>query len=642
MIDDQSTLATLLDGIQTRLQALSRTASPQGLERLEPVSIPSGSALGRIQHVFQLSSFEVGLLLLPIAVELCPGLDDVLATLAGSPLQRAPTLSLALAILPEPHWDAIAPQAPLRHYHLIQLGPGDIFSRRPITVEERVLHALMGVPSMDLRVQRRVIPLRNGGPLPPSYEAIAQDVGQTLVADSPTLLQLDGTDALTRRSIVAEACEARGLQGYCLNGQDVPLDVADQELLLQLWAREAGLEAIALLVELPSPQAVDVLRATIAFLERVEGRVVCSSDGEKLALGRVVKRLPIPTLTFEQRLELWQTAFAPNITVPESTLAPIAAQFRLDRGRILATATTVQETLQNQPQIAVEPLLWQTCREQARPQLQGLIQSVRVTATLKQLVLPELPMQMLRATVGQVRKKAQVHYQWGFAERGERGAGTTVIFAGPSGTGKTMAAEAIAHALDLNLYRIDLSAVVSKYIGETEENLRAVFDAAEAGGAILLFDEADALFGKRTEVRDSHDRHANIEVSYLLQRMESYEGLAILTTNLRKSVDDAFLRRMQFIVDFPFPDKSLRRRIWQGIFPSATPCEGLDYDQLAQLSVAGGNIASIARNGAYLAAAAGDSVTMAHLLTAARLEYAKLSRTIPAGEIQGWLGSQAM
>jgi SpoVK/Ycf46/Vps4 family AAA+-type ATPase len=199
-----------------------------------------------------------------------------------------------------------------------------------------------------------------------------------------------------------------------------------------------------------------------------------------------------------------------------------------------------------------------------------------------------------------------------------------------------MGAEALANDLHLDLYRIDLASVVSKYIGETEKNLRRVFDAADQSGAILLFDEADALFGKRSEVKDSHDRYANIEVSYLLQRMEAYRGLAILTTNMKTALDPAFLRRLRFIVEFPFPDTTQRLRIWQRAFPPATPTEALDFSRLAQLRIAGGNIRSIAVSAAFLAADAGEPVRMSHLMAAARGEYAKLQRQLTAAESKAW------
>jgi SpoVK/Ycf46/Vps4 family AAA+-type ATPase len=230
-----------------------------------------------------------------------------------------------------------------------------------------------------------------------------------------------------------------------------------------------------------------------------------------------------------------------------------------------------------------------------------------------------------------------VYDEWGFADRGSRGLGISVLFTGSSGTGKTMAAEVLANDLQLDLYRIDLSQVVSKYIGETEKNLKRVFDAAEEGGAVLLFDEADALFGKRSEVKDSHDRYANIEVSYLLQRMEAYRGLAILTTNMKQALDTAFLRRIRFVVQFPFPDSGQRAAIWQRSYPAQTPVRDLDYAKLAQLSVPGGNIRNIALHAAFLAAEAGEPVRMTHLLGAARVEYAKMERPLSETEIGGWV-----
>ena len=210
------------------------------------------------------------------------------------------------------------------------------------------------------------------------------------------------------------------------------------------------------------------------------------------------------------------------------------------------------------------------------------------------------------------------------------------MFAGASGTGKTLAAEVLANELRLDLYRIDLSQVVSKYIGETEKNLRKVFEAAEHGGVVLCFDEADALFGKRSEVKDSHDRYANIEVSYLLQRMEAYRGLAILTTNLKGSLDTAFLRRIRFAVDFPFPDAGHRSEIWRRMFSAPAPTEGLDIARLARLNVSGGNIRNIALNAAFLAAEAQEPIRMSHLLRASQLEYAKLDKPLPVGDVSDW------
>jgi SpoVK/Ycf46/Vps4 family AAA+-type ATPase len=249
------------------------------------------------------------------------------------------------------------------------------------------------------------------------------------------------------------------------------------------------------------------------------------------------------------------------------------------------------------------------------------------------LVLGDREKDLLRGIVASTRQRFRVYEEWGFARAGDRGLGISALFAGDSGTGKTTAAEAIAHELDLDIYRIDLSMVVNKYIGETEKNLKKIFDAAEDGGAILLFDEADALFGKRSEVKDSHDRYANIEVGYLLQRMESYKGLAILTTNLKNSLDRAFTRRIMFIINFPFPNEKSRMQIWKKVFPPSVPLSGLDYAKLGSFELAGGNIHNIALGASFLAADEGSPVGMTHIARAAREEYEKIGRPFPAGRI---------
>ena len=262
---------------------------------------------------------------------------------------------------------------------------------------------------------------------------------------------------------------------------------------------------------------------------------------------------------------------------------------------------------------------------------------IETKATWDDLILPEKQLKTLQEIAAQFRQQAKVIQEWGFSRKNSRGLGMTSLFSGPSGTGKTTAAEVLAREFNLDLYRIDLSSVVSKYIGETEKNLRRIFDAAESGSAVLLFDEADALFGKRTEVKDSRDRHANVEVSYLLQRMEAYQGLAILTTNLKKALDQAFLRRIRFIVSFPFPNNQARGEIWARIFPAETPTQGLDPKKLASLSLSGGNIANIALNAAFLAADSGEPVMMKHILAASRSECAKIEKPWVESEVRGWV-----
>jgi SpoVK/Ycf46/Vps4 family AAA+-type ATPase len=288
------------------------------------------------------------------------------------------------------------------------------------------------------------------------------------------------------------------------------------------------------------------------------------------------------------------------------------------------------------PAAAQTQVLWARCREEAGLPIGDLAERIVPRAQWDQLVLPEPQLRLLRMLTAQLRRRSRVLDDWGFAQQSGRGLGTAALFAGPSGTGKTMAAEVIAGTLALDLYRIDLSQVVSKWLGETEKNLAQLFDAADAGGAVLLFDEADALFGKRSEVRDSHDRYANIEVSFLLQRLETYRGLAVLATNSEQAVDQAFLRRLRCIVRFPQPDAAQRAAIWQRVLPSQTPTEALRTDLLARLSVSGGTIRNIALTAAYLAADAGAPVRMADLRVAAEIECAKLNRPLSATETAGW------
>jgi SpoVK/Ycf46/Vps4 family AAA+-type ATPase len=314
----------------------------------------------------------------------------------------------------------------------------------------------------------------------------------------------------------------------------------------------------------------------------------------------------------------------------------LAGQFSLDFPSIHQIARTelAETTVQND---SLQQRIWRACLLKTTPDLDQLAQRIDPKATWDDLVLPQEALALLRQIVNQVDQRGKVYNDWGFLATMNRGLGLSVLFAGESGTGKTMAAEVIANALRLNLYRIDLSSVVSKYIGETEKNLRRLFDAAEDGGAVLFFDEADALFGKRSEVKDSHDRYANIEINYLLQRIESYRGLAILATNMKSSLDQAFMRRLRFIVNFPFPGVPERSLMWQKVFPSGVPKAGLDYDRLARFNLTGGSIHNIALNAAFLAAAQADpeaKVTQPLVFEAIRSELRKQDKAINEAEFR--------
>jgi hypothetical protein len=589
--------------------------------------MPSPAALEVLCTRFGLSPFERSILLLCAGVELE----------ASFGARFHPTFSLALAALPGAHWSALTPAAPLRRWRLIEIGSGPVITLAPLRIDERILHYLAGVQHIDERLAGLVEPMGDAAPLAPSHEAIADRIAAAWTRALP-VVQLCGDDAADHRAIAGAACGKVGLNVAIAAAQALPTGAAELDGMMRLWRREAILSDAALLLECRDLDAADAARAA-AIHKLIEGAtwpLIVSTPERRRA--RTASSLTIDVRKpppGEQR-DLWRDALRELPVSLNGELDALASQFDLPLHRVHAAAAEVLASANEAPR-DIGTALWDACRMQARPRLDDLAQRIEPAAAWRDLVLPEAQLRPLREMAAHVRRRARVYDEWDFASKGKRGLGISALFSGVSGTGKTMAAEVLANELRLDLYRIDLSAVVSKYIGETEKNLRRVFDAAEEGGAILLFDEADALFGKRSEVKDSHDRYANIEVSYLLQRMEVYRGLAILTTNLKSALDTAFLRRIRFIVHFPFPDAAQREEIWRRIFPTRTPTEDLDAAKLARLNVAGGNIRSIALNAAFLAAEAGEPVRMSHLFHAAQSEYAKLEKAMSDGEVRGWV-----
>ncbi|HZP82863.1 MAG TPA: ATP-binding protein [Chthonomonadaceae bacterium] len=608
------------------------------------------SALERLCTAFHLSAFERDILLLCAGAELDSGFAALCATAQGDSQRPWPTFSLALAALPEAHWTALTPAAPLRRARLIELGAGSTLTLRPLRISERALHYLLGVDYLEERLAGLVEPVAVPEDLVPSHRRIVERLIALLSppegavpAALPPVIQLCGEDAAGKRAVAAAACAEIGLNLCALPAEALPTNPAEMEELLALWGREATLRASALLLDCEEADLSEMQRAAAVrgFIERSRGVLLLAARDRLRARQRLMVAFDVHRPgTAEQRL-LWQQTLGTVATRLNGQIEALASQFNISAQTIRAAGAEALGRLAAADAAApigeIGGALWEACRIQARPRLDDVAQRIEPAADWDELVLPEGQKRILRDIAAHVRQRATVYETWGFAGKGGRGLGMSALFAGASGTGKTMAAEALARELHLDLYRIDLSSVVSKYIGETEKNLRRVFDAAEEGGAILLFDEADALFGKRSEVKDSHDRYANIEVSYLLQRMECYRGLAILTTNMKSALDTAFLRRLRFIVQFPFPDAAQRAEIWRRVFPRDTPTEGLDIAKLARLNVAGGNIRSVALNAAFLAADAGEAVRMTHLLRAAQSEYAKLEKPLTEAEVAGWV-----
>jgi hypothetical protein len=640
---NQRYLVAALSGVRAALEqhvARQEGKPLPGAEPPPPEAMPDTAppALEVLCRLFGLSSFECSVVVLCAGVELDAAFAGLCASAQREPARPYPTFSLALAALREPHWSALTPAGPLRRWRLVEIGqqPSSLLTTSPLKIDERILHFLTGIQHLDERLVGLVEQVRPSGDLVPTHEAVAHRAAAAWNRDRGRLplIELCGADEPSRRSIAAAACAELGLHLSALSAEHIPASAAELEGLVRLWEREAALTSSALYVE---ADGIDTANSRVAgqvsrLLERMNGAVLLSGPNRWLPLRRPCLTLEVRKPTPGEQRVLWQNLLG-DASALNGEVHRLAAQFNLSTRAIRASVReALAAPLDDDP---LEQRLWDAGRAQSRPRLESLAQRIEPIAAWDDLILPEAEERFLHEIADQVAYRSTVYETWGFGAVSSRGLGISALFCGPSGTGKTMAAEVMAKALRLDLYRIDLAGVVSKYIGETEKNLRRVFDAAEDGGAILFFDEADALFGKRTEVKDSHDRYANIEINYLLQRMESYRGLAVLATNRKGDLDPAFLRRIRFVINFPFPDAGLRAEIWRRVFPPATPTEGLEVHKLARLNVAGGSIRNIALNAAFLAASEAEPVRMGHLLCAAQAEYAKLEKPLTEAELRG-------
>ncbi len=609
------------DGGSMHEQTIAQTAA----------AMPTPAAIDLLCRWFGLSPFERHVLLLCCGVELDAQIAAACARLHGSPSQRNASFGLALSTLPQAHWSALTPDRPLRRWRLLEVDAGPRLVDSPLRVDERILHFIAGINQLDGRLRPSL-----SEPAPPrlissAHEAVIDSLIERLGDErrAPGLVHFDGGDRSGQQDIAAAVAARLGRRLFVLQGDDLPSANADLEQWQTLWEREARLLPALLLLQNTDSTPAHTL---MAFVEQMQAPLFVASR-EPLHLQRAFLTYRIDKPAAAEQKRLWLHALGDTAARLDGALDTLAGQFRLSAHSIVSIVDSIDP---EETDPWAEQGLWHACRRIGRERLDDLAERINPRATWDDLVLPAAQSSTLRQIAAHLRQRIRVFEDWGFARAGSRGLGVSALFCGESGTGKTLAAEVLAGELKLDLYRIDLSSVVSKYIGETEKNLRRVFDAAEDSGAILLFDEADALFGKRSEVKDSHDRYANIEISYLLQRMEAYRGLAVLTTNMKAALDRAFQRRLRFIVNFPFPDNELREAIWRRAFPAQAPLDGIDYRKLAKLNLPGGNIRNIALNAAFLAADADEPVAMTHLLRAAQSESAKLERPLAEAETRGW------
>jgi predicted nucleic acid-binding protein len=595
---------------------------PRESKAASPFAAPA--PLADLAKCFSLDIFEQQLILLCLMIEFNPRLGEAYALAQGDGNRPFPTLALARGLLDQPRFTALAADATLRRYRLVELDRdefGELATRR-IRLAQRMLHLLSGETPRQPDLLQLLTPL-HALDIHAADDATLDPVRAAFAGTPPQIVRLLGRDGNLKRCITQRVAAEAGLAALHLVVEDLPEAHFEVTELAHLLAREARLSPFCIFVSSRQDgnATPEQMMAACRVVERLPIPTVIDLDGVGLAGARATIHLDLPATTYAGRRASWIEALGADA---EEHAWRLASTFETTSSEIAAIGAALGTAGREQKFRAA----WEACRRLSRPVLDTLARRVTSRATLDDVVLPARTKSQLVELTDQVRLNWMVTEDWGFAEKSRRGLGLSALFAGESGTGKTFAAEAIANELDYDLYRVDLSAVVSKFIGETEKNLKRVFDAAERGGAILFFDESDALFGRRTEVKDSHDRYANIEINYLLQRMEDYRGMSILATNRRSALDQAFTRRLAFVVEFPFPGPEQAQEIWASAFPAAAPTGALDFARLAALNLTGGSIRNVALRAAYRAARSGVSIDTDLVLEAARSEQRKIGKPL--------------
>jgi len=631
--------------VNEKIQTVSR-------EIFESLEKEKSMRLHDLKNLFQLDSFEVGILLICLASELDMKCEKLCSYLQNDITKKRPTVDLVINMLcpsMEEKFKArehFSTAGPLIRNHLIYLGndepEGQIpLLSRSIKIDERIINYLLGsdeieqrirtystiknelirsfddliIPDSDKKAFMELLKHRSNIRNPIFYFHGAYGTGKKftaeiicrelemplLVVDSNILMKVDPLDTL--RIIIRES-----------RLQNSSLYLEGFGALLE---KEAEINAAGLFQELD-------LFPNWIFLA---GELPYTPAGVLEEHGFIDVVFPIPS--FEFRKQLWKKILEEN--VPDLDIDALASKFNFSGGQIKDAISSARNLAMvknpKNPAISMEDL-YHGCKAQSNKSLSAFAKNIPPRYTWEDIVLPKDIKAQLREVSGYIKHKGKVYTDWGFDAKLSLGKGLNVLFSGSSGAGKTMAAEVIAKESGLDLYKIDLSTVVSKYIGETEKILKKIFLEAETSNAILFFDEADALFGKRSEVKDAHDRYANIETNYLLQKMEEHEGIVILASNFKANIDDAFLRRIHFAVEFTSPEEDLRKSIWTNIFPKKMKKgHDVDFSFLSKFKITGGNIKNIALNAAFLAAGDNsDEVKMEHIIRATKREFQKMGK----------------
>jgi hypothetical protein len=605
--------------------------------------------LGRIIAGFGLNELDVSILLLCLAPELDQRYERLYAFLQDDVTQRRPTVNLLMNIIGGDAagrfavWERLHANNPLRQHHLVECSPepsrpNATFITYHVRMDRRIVGYLLGDAAPDERISDAITLFMPGEPAAEterSYDFAVDDP----VHNGPLML-LYGRDELSKMAFARSFCSQHSLPLLLVDLARFAHNSTPDETLWRLTLRETLLNNSLIYVagwhHAPDEQQ-EIQQKIWRDLQKLNRASFLSSqdlweptNNDRM---RAMLRLPFDLPDFYARRALWREGLKnAGVSAESVEIDEIADKFRFSSEQISRAIYTALDWATTDQRAVTTADLYRGAQAHASLKLDQLAKRIVPRYTWDDLILPPDQIAQIEELIARARHAAKVHHDWGFGERGMPIRRVSALFAGESGTGKTLAAEVIAGELGLVMYKIDLSAVVSKYIGETEKNLKTIFDEAQSGNAILFFDEADALLGKRSEVKDAHDRYANIEVAYLLQQIEAYDGVAIMATNLRQNVDEAFTRRLDFVVDFPFPDEEYRYHIWRVHFPQRAPLarDVNLHDVAARYRLAGGNIRNAALASAYLAAADGDEITMNHIRRAVRREHQKMGRLLDA------------
>jgi SpoVK/Ycf46/Vps4 family AAA+-type ATPase len=642
-----------------RLKAINAVRKEIDARKEESLKKGMELRLHILSELFGLDPFEIDILLIGLAPELDLKYEKLYSYLQNDVTKNKPTVDLVLTLTFPTIEEKIkareyfSPAAPLLKNHMVHLSKGEASAglsllSRFIIIDERIINFLLGFNEPDLKIRNYSYVVKPQSSfedliLPSEFKkrlmSIASWSIENKTCEKKTHLKLlfCGPPGSGKKTAVEAVCREAGINLFIV---DSKIFLENQSLeTTSLIMREALLQNSALYLQafdllLEDKESMNFPELLIQALKVFPGLMFLAGKGSMefnkslINSGFVPCSFPLPS--YSVRKHLWDSCLKDYRMDKGVDLSALASKFRLSGGQIRDAACTARSFSREKnpasPVLSMEDL-YKGCKAQSNQKLSSLAQKTNPHYTWEDIVLPKDTLEHLKEVSCFVKYKGKVHSDWGFETKLSLGKGLNVLFSGPPGTGKTMAAEVLANEVKLDLYKIDLSSLVSKYIGETEKNLKKIFEEAETSNSILFFDEADALFGKRSEVRDSHDRYANIETAYLLQKMEEHEGTVILASNFRKNMDDAFLRRLHFTVEFPLPDDKSRENIWRKTFPEETPiANDVDFTFLSKFKLTGGNIKNIVLAASFLAAEASETVGMEHLIKATKREYQKIGK----------------